>query len=300
MKNKITKFLAYKGKVSIIVADTTNLVEETRDIHDLTPTTTAAMGRVITAMAMIAHTDLKDEKDSITAQFKGNGPVEGITAIAMLKNSKISTVKAYIKNPHVELPLNEKGKLDVGGAVGREGYLNIIKQNEETLARYSGMVPLISGEIAEDFTNFFAYSQQKPTAIGLGVLVDKNGVRKSGGYIINPMPDATEEEITAIENALKESKSISEMLDSNMELQEIAEELTGDQEIQILEEDLDAIYECDCSRERTEKGFIAIGKDDLKKIIDEDGKAEVQCHFCHKKYNFTKEELQNILEGMEK
>ena len=294
----ITKFLAYEGKVAVIAADTTELVEETRKIHDLTPTTTAALGRIVTAMAMIAHTDLKDEKDSITAQFKGDGPIESITAITMLKNKKTSKVKAYIKNPHVELPLNDKGKIDVGGAIGHAGFLNVIKQNEETLARYSGMVPLVSGEIAEDFTSFFAYSQQKPTAIGLGVLVDKNGVKKAGGYIINPMPDATDIEINSIEKALKNTDTISTMLDKGLDLTQIAKNITGDKNIKVLEENLDAIYECDCSRERTEKGLISIGKQDLKKIIEEDGKAEIECHFCHRKYEFNKQELEAILKKM--
>lgn len=298
MQNKITKFLAYEGRVYVIISDTTALVDETRDIHDLTPTTTAAVGRIVTAMSMIAHTDLKDEKDSITAQFKGDGPIEGVTAITMLNNNKQARVKVYIKNPHVELPLNKEGKIDVGGAMGHSGFLNIIKQNEETLARYSGMVPFVSGEIAEDFTNFFAYSKQRPTAIGLGVLVDKNGVRKAGGYMINPMPDATEEDITKIEEALKNAGTISSMLDNNMSLLDIAKKITGDEKVSILEENLDVVYECDCSRERTENGFISLGKEELKKIIEEDGKAEVECHFCHKKYNFNKEELEEILKGM--
>lgn len=298
MQNKITKFLAYEGRVYIIISDTTALVDETRDIHDLTPTTTAAVGRIVTAMSMIAHTDLKDVKDSITAQFKGDGPIEGVTAITMLNNDKQARLKVYIKNPHVELPLNREGKIDVGGAMGHSGFLNIIKQNEETLARYSGMVPFVSGEIAEDFTNFFAYSKQRPTAIGLGVLVDKNGVRKAGGYMINPMPDATDEDITKIEQALKSAGTISNMLDNGMSLIDIAKKITGDEKVKILEDNLDVKYECDCSRERTENGFISLGKEELKKIIEEDGKAEVECHFCHKKYNFNKEELEKILKGM--
>ena len=298
MQNKITKFLAYEGRVYIIISDTTALVDETRDIHDLTPTTTAAVGRIVTAMSMIAHTDLKDVKDSITAQFKGDGPIEGVTAITMLNNDKQARLKVYIKNPHVELPLNREGKIDVGGAMGHSGFFNIIKQNEETLARYSGMVPFVSGEIAEDFTNFFAYSKQRPTAIGLGVLVDKNGVRKAGGYMINPMPDATDEDITKIEQALKSAGTISNMLDNGMSLIDIAKKITGDEKVKILEDNLDVKYECDCSRERTENGFISLGKEELKKIIEEDGKAEVECHFCHKKYNFNKEELEKILKGM--
>lgn len=300
MQNKITKFLAYNNKVSVISADTTNLVEEIRKIHDLTPTTTAALGRVATASSMMAFTDLKELTDNITIQIKGNGPIGNIVAITELENKKQANIKAYVENPHIELPLKANGKIDVGGAVGNNGYLNVIKQNDLTKANYNGLIPLVSGEIAEDFAEFFAKSEQKPTAIALGVLVDKNGVKRAGGYIINPMPDCTEEDISKIENAIKNSKTISEMLNEDLSLKEIAESITGDNNIQILEEELDVQYKCNCSKEKFERGILSLGKEEISKIIEEENKIETVCHFCHKTYEFNKEELEYLKEKAKK
>ncbi len=297
MENKAIKFLAYNKKVSVMCIDTTELVEQIRKIHDLTPTVTAAAGRVATVAAMMAHLETKEITDNITIQIKGTGPIGSIVAVAGLENEKLANVKMYVQNPHVELPLKANGKIDVGGAVGNQGYLNVIKQNELTNSNYNGLIPLVSGEIAEDFTEFFAKSEQKPTALSLGVLVNKDGVKRAGGYIINPMPDATEEEISKIEEAIKKAKPISEMLDDGMTLEEIAKIVTGDENIETLEQDLDVIYKCNCSKEKIESGIISLGKEEISKIIEEDGKLEAECHFCHKKYNFSQEELNEIEKG---
>ena len=160
---------------------------------------------------------------------------------------------------------------------------------------YNGLVPLVSGEIAEDFTEYFAKSEQKPTVLALGVLVNKDGVSSSGGYIINLMPDATEEDINKVENAIKNAPSISKMLSDNMSLEEIAKTVTGDENIQLLEDDLKIVFECDCTRESFEKALVSLGKKDLNEIIEKDGKADIVCHFCNKEYHFTKEELQNLI-----
>lgn len=297
MENKAIKFLAYNKKVSVMCIDTTELVEQIRKIHDLTPTVTAAAGRVVTVAAMMAYLETKEITDNITIQIKGTGPIGSIVAVAGLENEKLANVKMYVQNPHVELPLKSNGKIDVGGAVGNQGYLNVIKQNELTNSNYNGLIPLVSGEIAEDFTEFFAKSEQKPTALSLGVLVNKDGVKRAGGYIINPMPDATEEEISKIEEAIKKAKPISEMLDDGMTLEEIAKIVTGDENIETLEQDLDVIYKCNCSKEKIESGIISLGKEEITKIIEEDGKLEAECHFCHKKYNFSQEELKEIEKG---
>lgn len=297
MKNKAIKFLAYNKKVSIMCIDTTELVEQIRKTHDLTPTVTAAAGRVATVAAMMAHLEIKELTDNITIQIKGTGPIGSIVAVSSLENKKMANVKMYVQNPHVELPLKPNGKIDVGGAVGAEGYLNVIKQNELTNSNYNGLIPLVSGEIAEDFTEFFAKSEQKPTALALGVLVNKDGVKRAGGYIINLMPDATDEEISKIEESLKIAKPISEMLDEEMSLEEIARIVTGDECVEILEQDLDVIYKCNCSKEKIERGIISLGKEEISKIIEEDGKLEAECHFCHKKYNFSIEELKEIEKG---
>lgn len=292
--DRIEKYLAYNGKVSLICANTTELIEEIRKIHDLTPTTTAAMGRFATICGIMGLTSIKENDDSITVQLKGDGPTGTIVGIIKRENN-VSKIKTYMQNPLVELPLKENGKIDVGGAVGHTGYLNIIKQSEVTDAEYNGLVPLVSGEIAEDFTEYFATSEQKPTVLALGVLVNKDGTQSAGGYMINLMPDATENEITKIEEALSKAPSISELLSENKSLSEIAKIVTGDENIELLEDDLEIKYDCDCNKEKFEKGLISIGKEDLTKIIEEDGKAEIVCQFCNKKYNFSKEELENLL-----
>ena len=292
--DRIEKYLAYNGKVSLICANTTELIEEIRKIHDLTPTTTAAMGRFATICGIMGLTSIKENDDSITVQLKGDGPTGTIVGIIKRENN-VSKIKTYMQNPLVELPLKENGKIDVGGAVGHAGYLNIIKQSEVTDAEYNGLVPLVSGEIAEDFTEYFATSEQKPTVLALGVLVNKDGTQSAGGYMINLMPDATENEITKIEEALSKASSISELLSENKSLSEIAKIATGDENIELLEDNLEIKYDCDCNKEKFEKGLISIGKDDLTKIIEEDGIAEIVCQFCNKKYNFSKEELENLL-----
>ena len=291
--NNVIKFLAYDGKVNVICANTKELVGEVSKLHDLTPTTTAAMGRFLTICGMMGFTELKDNEDSLTAQIKGDGPIGNMVCVVN-REDNLSKVKAYMSNPLVELPLKENGKIDVGGAVGK-GYLNILKRNNMIEKDYNGVIPLVSGEIAEDFTEYFAHSEQKPTVISLGVLVNKDGVVASGGYMINLMPDCGEEEITKLENAINSAPSISNMLNDSKSLIEIAKIVTGDENIEIIDDNLQIEYECGCSKEKIANSLITIGKEELKKIIDEDGKAEIVCHFCNKKYDFNKEELEDLL-----
>lgn len=291
--NNVKKFLTQNEKVSIVCANTTELVEKLRNIHDLTPVTTAALGRFATIAGIMGFTDIKEESDNITLQIRGGGPAGALVG-CVRRNENVSKIKCYIENPHIDLPLKENGKLDVGGAVGKYGFLNIIKKNSSVQDSYNGLVPLISGEIAEDFTEYFAKSEQKPTVLALGVLVNQSGVKASGGYIINLMPDATEEDIVKIENALEKAPSISQMLADNKSLEEIAKIVSGD-EVKLLEEDLNIEFECDCNKEKFEKGLISLGKKELNKMIEEDGKADVSCHFCNKIYHFTKENLEKLL-----
>ena len=274
MNNKIIKFLAYNKKVAVMCIDSTNLVEEIRKLHDLTPTTTAVIGRVATISTIMAFLNIKELSDSITIQIKGNGPVGTIVSICDLENLKKASIKLYLDNPKIELPLKSNGKIDVGGAVGKNGYINVIRENEMTNGKYNGLIPLVSGEIAEDFAEYFVKSEQKPSAVALGVLVNKNGVKRAGGYIINPLPNCEEEIITKIEESLKNSKPISEMLEDGLTLEEIAPKVTGDENIEILEEDLDVQYKCTCTKDRIERGIISLGKNEITKIIEEDGKLE--------------------------
>ena len=294
MKDQIIKFLAYDGKISVTCISTTNLVEKARIIHDLSPLTTAALGRVLTITALIGA-DMKNATDKLTIQIKGNGPIGKIVAVA----DSTPKVKACITNPQVELPLNEFGKLDVGGAIGNQGFINVIK-DIGLKEPYIGISPLTSGEIAEDFANYFQTSEQKQTAVALGVLVDKNGVRASGGYIITPMPDATEEEISKVEKAIFEAGAISKMLDNNLTLKEIAQKVTGDKNIRTIDASMEPEYECECTKERFADGLMTIGKEQLKELIKDDGKAEIKCQFCNKVYNFNKEELEEIFERIGK
>lgn len=290
MSDKIVKFLAYDGKVSVICAKTTNMVDDARKTHDLSPLATAALGRTIT-MAVIMGTEMKNTQDKLTLQIKGSGPIGMMVAVA----NNFPKVKAFVGNPHVDLPLNDIGKLDVGNAVGSEGYINVIK-DIGMKEPYIGVSPLVSGEIAEDFANYFVNSEQRESAIALGVLVDKNGVKSSGGYLIQLMPGSTEEEISKIEQAVFKAGAISKMLDKNMTLLEIAKAVTGDANVQLIEENITPVYECDCSKEHMKDGLATLDKDVLKEMIEEDRKAELVCHFCNKKYEFSKEELEDILE----
>lgn len=291
--DRAIKGLAYEGKVSIVAGDTTELVEKIRNLHDLTPTTTAVLGRVATISGMMGLTELKDSEDSLTVQINGKGLIGSIVCVVEREEAK-SFVKIYAENPKIELPLNKNGKIAVGQAVGTDGFLNIIRQNEMTKRSYNGLVPLVSGEIAEDFTQYFAQSQQKPTVIALGVLVNKDGVKRSGGYMIQLMPDATNEEISKIEEAISKAQTMSQMLDQDMSLEDIVRTVTGDENALFLMNDLEIQYRCNCSKEKFADGLASLGKAELAKIILEDGKANTKCHFCNKEYNFSKEELLEI------
>lgn len=294
MKDQIIKFLAHKGKISVVCASTTNLVEEARKLHDLSPLATAAMGRVLTITALIGS-EMKNKTDKLTIQLKGNGPIGKIVAVS----DNQPHVKACITNPHVDLPLNEFQKLDVGGAVGNQGFINVIK-DIGLKEPYIGISPLTSGEIAEDFANYFQTSEQKQTAVALGVLVDKNGVRSSGGYIISPMPDATDEEITIVEKSIFKAGAMSRMLDEKLTLKEIAQKITGDKDVQVIDASIEPKYECGCSKEKFADSLATLGKKQLKELIEEDEKAEIICQFCNKKYEFNKEELEEILKNAQK
>ena len=289
MEDKITNFLAYDGRIGITCIKSTSMVEEARKIHDLSPVATAAFGRLLTITALMA-VEMKNEKDKITIEIKGNGPIGGMLTTA----NNVPEVKGYVINPYVDLPLNEFGKLDVGGAVGQDGYIHVIK-DIGLKEPYIGVSNLTSGEIADDFTNYFVSSEQRQAAVALGVLVDKNGVREAGGYLITPMPDATDGDISNVEKGIFEAGAISKMLDEKLSLIDIAKKVTGDKSIKVIEDCTVPVYKCDCSKEKMANALISIGKNELKNIIEEDGKAELVCHFCNKKYQFNKEELENIL-----
>lgn len=283
--NEIKKYLACEGRVNIICAETTELVEEARKIHDLSPVATAALGRMLT-IGSIMGSNLKDSDESITLQIKANGELGKLVVVTYGS----SNVKGYVQNPRVDLPIRADGKLDVGGAVGNEGFLYVMK-DIGLKDPYIGITPLVSGEIAEDFTKYFAESEQKPSVIALGVLVDNNGVKKAGGYFITLMPDATEEDIAQVEKAVQSAEPISKMLEKNMTLQQIAETVTGDDNLMVMLKQINPNYECNCNKEKFLRGLVGLKKEEVEELFSTQETIETVCDFCNKKYEFTAEEV---------
>lgn len=289
MSNRIIKALAYDGRISITCIDSTELVEKARKTHDMSPTSIAAFGRMLTMTALMAN-EMKNDTDKITIQIKGSGPIGTMLTVSDNKPN----IKGYVQNPQAEVPLNDIGKLDVSSVVGINGYINVIK-DIGLKEPYIGISTLSSGEIAEDFAQYFATSEQTQSAVALGVLVNKDGVKSSGGYIINPMPDATEEDIALVEKSIFAAGAISKMLDQNLKLEEIAQKVTGDEKLIIIAENKDADYNCDCSKEKFEKNLISLGKKELVELKDSNENTEIICHFCNEKYIFSKEEIEKLI-----
>ncbi|MBR3002998.1 MAG: Hsp33 family molecular chaperone HslO [Clostridia bacterium] len=284
--SEIKKYLACDGRINIICAETTDLVEEARKVHNLSPVSTAALGRVLT-MGAIMSTRIKGE-DSVTIQIKGNGPIGNITCVF----DGNQNIKGYVGNPNLDLPLKQNGKLDVGMAVGKNGFLYVIR-DMGLKEPYIGVTPLVSGEIAEDFTQYFAESEQTPSAVALGVLVDKDGVKKAGGYFLTLMPDATEEDIKQVEKALENIEPVTTMLDKNMTLQQIAEKLVNDDNLMVMVGEIKPKYNCNCSKERFIKNLQKLGKDDINHLFEDQETIETVCQFCNKKYEFKMEDIIN-------
>lgn len=282
MSDRLVKFLAHVDMAKITCIDSTELVEKARGIHKLNPTPTAALGRMLTMTAMMGAM-LKEDGEKITSQIICEGPVKSILAVSDNK----ARVKGYVGEPLAEADNRADGKLNVGGIVGK-GHLNIIK-DIGLKEPYIGNVELQTGEIAEDFAYYYAVSEQIPTAIALGVLVDKDGsVKRAGGYLIQIMPDTPEQIIKLIEDRLATAKSITTMLEENMTLEEIAEYISDDLNTRAVEEIVPE-YKCDCSRERMQRALLTLGKKDLVEIA-QDEKTELVCHFCNKKYEFSVKE----------
>ncbi len=276
------------GAIKVFVAVTTDMVNEAQKIHNTFPVATAALGRTLTVTAIMGQ-NLKNDTDSVTVQFRGDGPLGNIVAVTDNK----SRVRGYVVNPFVDIPLNKQGKLDVGGAVGK-GQLNVI-YDLSLKEPYAGQVPIVSGEIAEDMTYYFAKSDQIPTAIGLGVLVGTdNRAVCSGGFMIQLMPEATEEVAGIIEDKVKDAPPITKMLEDGMSPEDILFFLTDGFDMIIDNKSVVPEYKCKCSQKRMRNAVISIGKEEIRKIIDEDGKCEVECQFCNSKYVFDKNELEEM------
>lgn len=291
MSDYIVNAITSNGAIRVVAADTTELCNRAQEIHKMSATAAAALGRAVTAAAIMGSM-LKSTDDAITLQLNGGGPIGRVIAVADGK----ANVKGYVDNPLVDLPLNEKGKLDVGGAVGTNGMLSIIR-DLGLKEPYVGQVPLVNGEIAEDLTQYYATSEQLPTAVALGVLVDVDyTIKAAGGFILQVLPGAYDEDIDNVEKTVQSISSVTEMLSNGKKPEDIVEQLLADYEIEYFD-NMETAYKCDCSRERTDRALISIGKEELTKLIEEDGKAEITCHFCDNVYNYTKEELEALLES---
>lgn len=289
MGDYFIRALDKSAKIRAFIGVTTNMVEEARDIHQTSPTASAALGRALTAGVLMGAM-MKNQKDTLTLRISGDGP--GGTILVVAKNS--GRVKGDITNPIADLPSRPDGKLDVGGLVGRNGTITTI-MDLGLKEPYVGQSKLISGEIAEDLANYYLYSEQQPSAVSLGVLVDKDiSVKAAGGYIIQLLPGLSDEEIQIIEKRLSKIEPVSTMIDNGLSPEEIMDKILGDFSMSVLDKK-DIEYQCDCSRDKIEKVIISLGKREIEDIIKEDGKAEVVCHFCNTKYQFSKENLEELL-----
>lgn len=290
MKDYIIRATAANGQVRAFAATTRQMVEDARTAHNTSPVATAALGRLLTGAVMMGSM-MKNDSDILTINVRGDGPMKGMTVTADSKGN----AKGYVIEPMVMLPANEFGKLDVGGAVGK-GFLNVIK-DIGLKDPYVGRVELISGEIAEDLTYYYAVSEQTPSSVGLGVLMNRdNTVAQAGGFVLQLMPDASEEVISRLEDKLSGVVSVTSMLSKGMTPEDILGELLSDMGLEINDK-MPAGFYCNCSRERVEKALISIGASEIKDMIKEGKPVELKCHFCNKAYQFSVEDLTNILEN---
>ena len=287
-KDYIVRATAADHQLRAFAVTSKDIVEKAREIHNTSPVATAAIGRLLTA-ASIMGSMMKGEKGVLTLQIECGGPIGGITVTA----DSNADVKGYVNNPNVILPPNAQGKLDVSGALG-PGFLNVIK-DIGLREPYNGQTHLVSGEIAEDLTYYFATSEQVPSSVGLGVLMDKdNHVRQAGGFIIQVMPDTDDEVIDKLEARLGEVHSVTEMLDKGMTPEDILNYVLEGMDVEILET-VPTQYKCDCSFERVSKVIASLGKKELQEMIDDGKPVEVNCQFCGSHYKFDTEQLKEFI-----
>ena len=288
-KDHMLRAMSRDGHLRAFAVDSKNLVSEAYKAHGTTPVMTAALGRLLSAGVMMGAM-CKGDADILTISMKGDGPAGSVTVTADSKGR----VKGFVGNPDVELPLKPNGKLDVGGAVGN-GTLTVIK-DLGLKDPYIGQTELVNGEVAEDLTYYFAASEQVPSSVGLGVLVNPDGtVRQAGGFIVQVMPDATDEIIDILEKNIGAIKPVTTMLESGETIEEILAHIFENIEYDITS-DSDIAFYCNCSRDRISKALISVGAKDLQSMIDDGKEIEVKCHFCNKGYKFSVDELKELLE----
>lgn len=286
---KIVRYITEDGSAFVIACDTTDMIAKMEHIHKTSAVVSAALGRLITAASMMGDL-LKGREDSVTLKLNGNGPAGSLIAVS----DSSGNARGYVQNNIVELPLNNKGKLDVKGAVGTDGYLYVIK-DIGLKEPFMGATQIVSGEIAEDITNYFAVSEQTPSVCALGVLVNPDlTINCAGGFIIQLLPGCPEETIAAIEKAISDIPSVTEMLSSGLTADDIAKKAMNGIDINKLDES-SIEYKCNCSKERVEKALISTGLESLQEMAQSEEDTTVECHFCDKVYSFTSAEIKKLI-----
>ena len=286
---KLVRCISSDGTLTVMAADTTDIVNTAQEIHKTSAVVSAALGRLLTAACLMGSA-LKGKDDSVTLRINGGGPAGTILAVS----DSSGNVRGYAVNSVVEIPLNDKGKLDVAGAVGTDGALTVIK-DLGLKDPYVGQIPIASGEIAEDITSYFAVSEQIPTVCALGVLVNPDlTIRRAGGFIIQLLPTADDSVIDLVEKCIEGIEPVTKMLDSKMTPEEICRHVLADFELEVLDE-AQPEYRCNCSRDRVSKALISMGREELSDIM-KDERTEVCCQFCDKKYVFTPADIAKLIE----
>ena len=290
--DRIVRAISSDGLVQAAAICSRDLTERARQIHKLLPVGTAALGRTLSAASLMGNA-LKGAGASLTLQIKGGGPLGTVLAVS----DNLGNVRGYVTNPQVDIPLRKDGKLDVGGAVGREGTITVIK-DLHMKEPYVGTIDLLGGEIAEDVAAYFVESEQIPTACGLGVLVDRDqSVKAAGGYLIQLLPGATEDTIVKVEGGIMAAGSVSAILDKDDDPEHMLRQVMSDFDLKILET-CPVEYRCYCSRARVERALISLGKDELRQILDEQGHCSMTCQFCDAVYDFSGDELKALIDSL--
>lgn len=289
--SNLIRYISGDGCCVVTALNSTEIVSRAEQIHHTSAVVTAALGRLLTAGSLMGYL-LKSEDDSLTLQIKGGGPVGSLAVVAHSNGD----VKGYPANPVVELPLNPKGKLDVAGAVGTDGFLYVMRDLGHG-EPYIGNVPLVSGEIAEDITQYYATSEQTPTVCGLGVLVNPDlTVQCAGGFLLQLLPFTPDDVIEQVEKNVSKIQSVTQLLSQGKTPADICEMLLEGMDPNVLDEG-DCAYRCDCSRERVARALLSLGHEDLQEIIDDGQPVELGCHFCNQKYVFSIDEVKALKKG---
>lgn len=286
---KIVRCISQMGDLTVMAVDTTDIVQRAHEIHSTSKVASAALGRLLTAASMMGDV-LKGEDSSVTLRINGGGPVGSVIAVS----DSMGNVRGYIGDANVELPLNSKGKLDVAGAVGTDGFVTVIK-DLGMKEPYIGQTPIVTGEIAEDMTSYFASSEQTPTVCALGVLVNSEtkDIIKAGGFIIQLLPTAMEDTIEKVERCIKDVPPVTTMLTDGLSVEEICRKVLPEFQLDVLDSQ-EVEYKCTCTKDRVEKALISTGVEALKEMA-EDEETEISCNFCDKKFIFTSDEIKAII-----